>query len=132
MLATAIRQAVVAAVLLLLTWMCRPLTHLTQTQLDSLQRAYDASGIHPVEFALFKDNRFIDGHYEGLARVMQQHPTWTPPPEVHEIIGAETWRRKFAVRVWSAFVSGTDCQCCLGWRIIALASVALLIGWVAG
>lgn len=132
MLAAVIRRAGLAVVLGVLAWMCRPLVRLTQVQLDTLQRIYDASGIHPVEFALFKDNRFIDGHYDGIVDLMRRYPDWVPPAEVHAIIGAETWRQQFGARIWQAFVSGTDCRCCLGWRVVALAAGSALLGWVAG
>ena len=132
MLLAVVRSAFYEVLGAVMRWMCRPAAFLTQAQLGELARAYDASGLPPAVFYAFRNELVADTHYAALLKVMAANPSWVVPDTVNAAISGETWRMRIGAKVFEAFVFGTDCHCCLGWRLTLLALVVFVTGMLVG
>lgn len=120
-------SSLIAWVLHMIGWLCRPRARLSAQDCAVLAAAYAESGIDHEAFTFWRVTNAQD-HFTALSAVVTAHPEWVVPDVVHEILSGSTRRQVLGAAVYRAFVSGTDCHCCLGWRVVALACVSAAAG----
>lgn len=123
-----VRNAFYTALIAVMTWMCKPAEFLTAAQLGALARAYDESGIPAAAFYGFRNEMVAETHYKALLTVIAANPQWVVPDDVRAAIDGETWKMRVGAGIYGAFVFGTDCHCCLGWRLLLLTVAAFALG----
>lgn len=109
--------------------LCTPRSHFTSAELQELNDHYAASPIWAKEFDRWRWNPVATEHCADVLNVMQAHPSWVPSDRVMAILNGDTSkRRRVGFAVYNALTLGTDCKCCIGWRVLACAVLCAAAG----